>query len=154
MHLNQLLTPSRTLCHSDVVSKKRALELASEVLADQFDSLSSEDIFAGLLNRERLGSTGIGDAIAIPHCRLPGCTEAVALLMTLAEAIDFDAIDNQPVDILCFLLVPQEGAEEHLQTLASLAELFSNADMREKLRTCSDSQLLFDTAVTLSSPGE
>ncbi|WP_432697953.1 PTS sugar transporter subunit IIA [Marinobacterium sp. YM272] len=148
MNLTELLNESRTLCHADVVSKKRALELASDTLAGQSGNPPSEEIFAGLLNRERLGSTGIGDGVAIPHCRLPACESAVALVMTLATPIDFDAIDNQPVDLLCFLLVPEDGAEEHLQTLAGLAELFSQRDAREKLRGCETSAELYSTFIT------
>lgn len=148
MNLTELLNESRTLCHADVVSKKRALELASDTLAGQSDNPLSEEIFSGLLNRERLGSTGIGDGVAIPHCRLAECESAVALLMTLATPIDFDAIDNRPVDLLCFLLVPEDGAEEHLQTLASLAELFSQEEVREKLRSCEASDELYTTFIT------
>jgi len=144
MQLSELLTPSRTLCHVDVVSKKRALELASQTIAEQLDGLAAEEIFSGLINRERLGSTGIGEGVAIPHCRLPGVTTAVGLLMTLATPIDFDAIDNRPVDLICFLLVPEEGAEEHLQTLAGLAEMFNNSTTRESLRSCEDSTSLLD----------
>ncbi len=150
MKLTELLNESRTLCHADVVSKKRALELASDTLAGQSANPPSEEIFSGLLNRERLGSTGIGDGVAIPHCRLANCTSAVALLMTLATPIDFDAIDNQPVDLLCFLLVPEDGAEEHLQTLAGLAELFSQSEVRDKLRGCESNAELYSTFAALA----
>ncbi|KEA63265.1 PTS IIA-like nitrogen-regulatory protein PtsN [Marinobacterium lacunae] len=150
MNLTELLTESRTLCHTDIVSKKRALELASETLAGQPGAPATEQIFSGLLNRERLGSTGIGDGVAIPHCRLADCHQAMALLMTLATPIDFDAIDNRPVDLLCVLLVPEDGAEEHLQTLAGLAELFSQADVREQLRSCEQAAQLYQSAHELA----
>lgn len=149
MQLSELLTPSRTLCHVDVVSKKRALELASQTIAEQLDGLAAEDIFGGLINRERLGSTGIGEGVAIPHCRISGVTTATGLLMTLATPIDFDAIDNRPVDLICFLLVPEDGAEEHLQTLAGLAELFNDSATRESLRSCEDSPGLLARVQTL-----
>ncbi len=149
MQLSELLTSSRTLCHVDVVSKKRALELASQTIAEQLDGLAAEDIFSGLINRERLGSTGIGEGVAIPHCRTPGVTTAIGLLMTLSSPIDFDAIDNRPVDLICFLLVPEDGAEEHLQTLAGLAELFNDSSTRESLRSCEDSSNLLDRVQTL-----
>lgn len=150
MNLTELLTESRTLCHTEAGSKKRVLELAGEALAGQPGTPSADRIFSGLLNRERLGSTGIGDGVAIPHCRLPDCQQAVALLMSLAEPIDFDAIDNRPVDLLCFLLVPEDGAEEHLQTLAGLAELFSQESVREALRNCETSAQLYSQAIGLS----
>jgi PTS system nitrogen regulatory IIA component len=149
MQLSELLTSSRTLCHVDVVSKKRALELASQTIAEQLDGLAAEDIFSGLINRERLGSTGIGEGVAIPHCRIPGVTTATGLLMTLATPIDFDAIDNRPVDLICILLVPEDGAEEHLQTLAGLAELFNDSATRESLRSCEDSPDLLARVQTL-----
>jgi PTS system nitrogen regulatory IIA component len=149
MQLSELLTSSRTLCHVDVVSKKRALELASKTIAEQLDGMAAEDIFSGLINRERLGSTGIGEGVAIPHCRIPGVTTAIGLLMTLSSPIDFDAIDNRPVDLICFLLVPEDGAEEHLQTLAGLAELFNDSSTRESLRSCEDSSSLLDRVQTL-----
>lgn len=149
MQLSELLTSSRTLCHVDVVSKKRALELASQTIAEQLDGMAAEDIFSGLINRERLGSTGIGEGVAIPHCRIPGVTTAIGLLMTLSSPIDFDAIDNRPVDLICFLLVPEDGAEEHLQTLAGLAELFNDSSTRESLRSCEDSSSLLDRVHTL-----
>ena len=72
--------------------------------------------------------------------------------MSLATPIDFDAIDNRPVDLLCFLLVPDDGANEHLQTLAGLAELFSQSSVREQLRGCETSTSLFNTVVTLAAP--
>lgn len=151
MYLSDLLTEARTLCHADVVSKKRVLELASDTLAGQPGTPSAEQIFSGLLNRERLGSTGIGDGVAIPHCRLADCEQAIALLMTLSTPIDFDAIDSNPVDLLCFLLVPEDGAEEHLQTLAGLAELFSQDSVREELRACETSGTLYSVACRLAS---
>lgn len=152
MHLSELLTEARTLCHADAVSKKRALELAANTLGDQSGTPAAEQIFSGLLSRERLGSTGIGEGVAIPHCRLPDCEQAVALMMTLETPIDFDAIDNRPVDLLCFLLVPDDGANEHLQTLAGLAELFSQSSVREQLRACSSSAQLFSKVLELASP--
>ena len=108
MQLSELLTSSCTLCHVDVVSKKRALELASQTIAKQLDGMAADDIFSGLINRERLGSTGIGEGVAIPHCRIPGVTTAIGLLMTLSSPIDFDAIEHRPVDLIFFLLVPED----------------------------------------------
>lgn len=153
MNLTELLTESRTLCHADIVSKKRALELASDTLAGQPGTPAAEQIFSGLLNRERLGSTGIGDGVAIPHCRLADCEQAMALLMTLATPIDFDAIDNRPVDLICVLLVPEDGAEEHLQTLAGLAELFSQSEARERIRACEQAPQLYQTVQKLTGTG-
>lgn len=150
MPISELLTESMTRCHIDAVSKKRVLELASQLLATDNDAMEAEDVFSALLNRERLGSTGIGDGVAIPHCRLAGCESATALLITLKEPIDFDAIDNRPVDLLCCLLVPEEAATEHLQTLAGLAEMFSQSDVREALRHCTEDAELYQCFISLS----
>lgn len=145
MHISELLTDSRVLHQVEAVSKKRVLELASQSLAADMDGLEADEIFSGLLNRERLGSTGIGDGVAIPHCRLAGCSHAIALLMTLKSPIDFDAIDGRPVDLLCCLLVPEDAATEHLQTLAGLAELFSQASLREAFRQAESSDALLQS---------
>ncbi len=139
-----MLTPERTLCGLKGTSKKRILELASEIIAEQCQSLSSEEVFAGLLGRERLGSTGIGDGVAIPHCRLGNCQEAVGYLVTLENGIDFDAIDSKPVDLIFILVVPEEACDEHLQTLASAAELFSQESVRQQLRNSSDNLSLYN----------
>ncbi|GGO82849.1 PTS IIA-like nitrogen-regulatory protein PtsN [Marinobacterium nitratireducens] len=150
MYLHELLTPPLTLCNLDGGSKKRVLETASKIIAEHTEGLAAEDIFSGLIGRERLGSTGIGSGIAIPHCRLDNASQAIGMLIKLVEPIDFDAIDNQPVDLLCLLLVPSEASDEHLQTLAMLAELFSRQDVLSALRDTSTDQQLYDTALRLA----
>ncbi|MFT6915116.1 MAG: PTS system nitrogen regulatory IIA component [Motiliproteus sp.] len=128
-------------------SKKRVLEHASELIAEQSPDLDSEQIFAGLIGRERLGSTGIGEGIAIPHCRLESCTKPTGTLLRLKEPVDFDAIDGQAVDLLFVLLVPLEATEAHLQTLAALAEMFNNAGVRDLLRSTESAEQLYQTTV-------
>lgn len=150
MSLDELLTPPLTICNLDGGSKKRVLETASKLIAEQAQGLAAEDIFSGLIGRERLGSTGIGSGIAIPHCRLDQAQRATGMLIKLVEPIDFDAIDNQPVDLLFVLLVPSEASDEHLQTLAMLAELFSRQEVLAALRDTSTDQQLFDTALRLA----
>ncbi len=150
MYLHELLTPALTFCNLDGGSKKRVLETASKLIAEQAQGLAAEEIFSGLIGRERLGSTGIGSGIAIPHCRLENATQATGMMVKLAEPIDFDAIDNQPVDLLFVLLVPSEATEDHLQTLAMLAELFSRAEVLAALRDTTSDQALFDTALQLA----
>ena len=127
-------------------SKKRVLEQASELIAEQVPDLDSEQIFSGLIGRERLGSTGIGEGIAIPHCRLESCTQTTGALLRLKEPIDFDAIDGQAVDLLFVLLVPTEATEAHLQTLAAL-EMFSKADVRNLLRSTESAEQLYQATV-------
>ncbi len=143
MLIQHLLTPSRTLSGLQGGSKKRILEMTSQLIADQNPGLEAGTVFSGLLGRERLGSTGIGDGVAIPHCRLADCKEALGYLITLDTPIDFDSIDGKPVDLLFTLVVPEEACEEHLQTLAAVAELFSKEEVRATLREAKDNDALY-----------
>jgi PTS system nitrogen regulatory IIA component len=99
-----------------------------------------------LIAREKLGSTGLGEGIAIPHCRIENCSQPTGILLTLAEPIDFDSPDNQPVDLVFALLVPAEAHQQHLDTLAGLARLFSQPDFCDSLRNAQDRAELFSLA--------
>jgi len=151
MLIQELLTPSRTLCGLQGGSKKRILEKTSQLIAEQNPGLEANDVFSGLLGRERLGSTGIGDGVAIPHCRLKDCQSAVGYLITLEEPIDFDSIDSKPVDLIFTLVVPEEACDEHLQTLASAAELFSQEAVRRALRETADDTSLYSVISDLGT---
>ncbi len=150
MLIHETLRRDRTFHNVPGNSKKRVLENASELIAETVSSLDAEEIFAGLIGRERLGSTGLGEGVAIPHCRLENCQETVGSLIKLPEPIDFEAIDQNPVDLLFVLLVPTEATEAHLQTLAALAELFSQEAFREQLRQSKDADELFNAAVNFA----
>lgn len=147
MLISELLTPSRTLCALEGGSKKRVLEIAAQHIAEQHTELTADEIFSGLINRERLGSTGIGEGVAIPHCRLNEYQQPIGLLIQLQQPIDFDAIDNSPVDLLFILLVPAEACDQHLQTLGNLAELFSQPQFRERLRHAETDNALYTAAI-------
>lgn len=143
MQLNKLLSPERILCHQEVSSKKRALEMMCELLANGQVNLNNSQIFTCMLERERLGSTGVGHGVAIPHSRMEGVEQALVAVATLKTGVDYDAIDGQDVDILFALLVPQECTEEHLKILASAAEMFSDQDFCQLLRQAEDSESLY-----------
>lgn len=134
------MLPSNILQSSNVSvgdpasSKKRVLEQAARLLAADTEEPSAEQIFERLLERERLGSTGLAGGVALPHARMPGLSESRGAFLRLTEAIDFDALDGQPVDLVFALLVPEEANEEHLQLLASLAAMFNNESLRNQLR--------------------
>jgi len=134
------MLPSNILQSSNVSvgdpasSKKRVLEQAARLLAADTEEPSAEQIFERLLERERLGSTGLAGGVALPHARMPGLSESRGAFLRLTEAIDFDALDGQPVDLVFALLVPEEANEEHLQLLASLAAMFNNEGLRNQLR--------------------
>ncbi|HFQ14694.1 MAG TPA: PTS IIA-like nitrogen-regulatory protein PtsN [Gammaproteobacteria bacterium] len=134
MQLTDLLSEDRIACHADAHSKKRALETLSQLLASDQEYATASDIFDSLLSRERLGSTGIGHGVAIPHGRVKNTQHASGAFIQLNEGVDFDAIDTAPVDLLFALLVPEESTDEHLEILSELASLFSEPDFRERLR--------------------
>jgi len=125
MDLTRLISTDRILCNPPIRSKKRALEQLSELLANACDQ-SSSDIFDKLIERERLGSTGLGQGIALPHGRLGAGEDILAAFIKLPEAIPFESADGQPVDLLFALLVPEAKNNDHLQTLAAIAKFFQN----------------------------
>lgn len=148
MKLDTILSPDRTLNGVAGSSKKRVLENIAHFISEDIASIDPNQLFDGLIARERLGSTGMGNGIAIPHCRNASCETIIGSLVKLEEPIDFDAIDNQPVDLLFVLLVPEEATDEHLAALAKLAEMFSDKDFCQQLRTSPDSQALYQLAVS------
>lgn len=147
MDIHTLLSPDRTLCRVEGGSKKRAIEFLANAIAQDVPGIDADDLFRRLIGRERLGSTGIGHGIAIPHCRAENCTGAVGALITLTAPIDFDAIDSQPVDILFAMLVPEDAHDEHIQTLAALAGALSNEEYRNRLRSADSDIALYNAAI-------
>lgn len=131
-------------------SRKRVLEAASDLLAEQYPELSARQLFDELMNRERLGSTGIGEGVAIPHCRID-CEHILGALITLEHSVDYDAIDDQPVDLLFVLVVPKEETSAHLELLAALARLFSKPENRRALRASGSDRELYQQLVGLFS---
>jgi len=134
MQIAQLLNPDRVAIDVQVGSKKRALEALSTLLAHDQEGITATEIFDSLISRERLGSTGLGHGVALPHGRVSGTDQTLGAFIRLEEGIDFDAIDDQPVDLLFGLLVPEEATDEHLRLLATLAENFSDPQLRRALR--------------------
>ncbi|MCU7934596.1 MAG: PTS IIA-like nitrogen regulatory protein PtsN [Candidatus Thiodiazotropha sp. (ex Dulcina madagascariensis)] len=128
------LLEERIGCGVEAASKKRVLEQLGQRLAESVPNLSQDQVFDALLERERLGSTGLGKGIALPHARMPQISQAVAAFVQLPQGIDFDAIDNQPVDLAFAMLVPEEATDEHLQLLAKLARMFDDGDFCATLR--------------------
>jgi len=135
--LARLLPPVNVLTNLSVTSKKRLFEQAG-LLFENNQSIERGKVFDSLFARERLGSTGLGEGVAIPHGRIKGLKEAVAAVIRLAEPIAFEAPDARPVRLLVFLLVPEHATEEHLEILSELAELLSDRTVRENLLSCED----------------
>lgn len=130
-----------------VQSKKRLLEYIAELFANNNSQTQATDIFERLIERERLGSTGLGKGIALPHARIDGLEHARAVFVRLENSIDFDAIDNQPVDLIIALLVPADANETHLKILAGLAQFFSDESNCAQLREIQDQQELIDKLI-------
>ena len=130
--ISQLLPLSNVIVDLDVASKKRVFEQAG-LLFENTNQIARSQVFDSLFAREKLGSTGLGQGVAIPHGRIKGLREAVAALVIMKEAIPFDAPDGQPVNIACILLVPEKATDKHLQILSELAQMFSDKQFRESL---------------------
>ena len=149
IRLEHILTPGRSQVNVPGGSKKRALEQIANLVARDLPGLDAHVIFENLVAREKLGSTGFGNGIAIPHCRLAGCSVPVCALLRLDAPVDFDALDGAPVDLLFVLLVPAAATEEHLELLRQIAGLLDRADVRERLRQAKDGfdlyQVVLDT---------
>ena len=144
MEIQDIISPERVVYDLEVNSKKRALESISDVLTKgDSNQLVPHDICESLLAREKLGSTSIGSGVAIPHGRIKNVEKAVAAFVKLDHGIDYDAIDNQAVDLIFALLVPENSTQEHLNILAEIAEMFSIESFREKVRQCEDAESLF-----------
>ena len=142
MKLNAILTADRVASGVSVTSKKKALEELSKLLAKGTDSLSATDIFNGLTAREKLGSTGLGHGVAIPHGRMAGIANSVGAFVRLKHPVDYDAHDGQPVDLVFGLVVPVAATEEHLKHLAAIAEKFSEDEFCKKVRAAKDDAAL------------
>lgn len=151
MNLSELLSPDLTFCNVQGASKKRLLETSAELIAGKVDQIKANQIYEALIAREQLGSTGIGGGIAIPHCRIPRLTRTIGCLLKLQQPVDFDAIDKQPVDLLFFLLVPENTLAGHLEALKTIAEHFSNGEYCKRLRATTSNAQLYEAA--LSPPG-
>lgn len=115
-------------------SKKRVLEISSQLLSGGETGLEQREVFEALVAREKLGGTGIGWGVAIPHARLPGLRQLHAAFIALSEPVGFDAIDGKPVDLVFAMAVPEDATDEHLQLLSSLARMFGQPSFREALR--------------------
>lgn len=139
--LSSILPVTHVLVGVEATSKKRAFEEAG-FLFEQLHNLNRAMVTDSLFARERLGSTGLGHGVAIPHGRIKGLKSPMAAVFQLAQPIGFDAPDEQLVNFLIFLLVPEAATQKHLEILSEIAELLSDATLREQLKTTQDSAVL------------
>jgi PTS system nitrogen regulatory IIA component len=148
MQISELINSGRVAVDVAAGGKKRALEILSDLLASGDHRLTRGEIFSSMINRERLGSTGIGAGVAIPHGRIEGLDRSLGAFIRLSEPVDFDATDSAPVDMMFALIVPSRCAEEHLNALAALAEMFANRDLCEALRDAPDQASIYKLLVS------
>ena len=135
---SDLLSPGRILAGVRINSRKRLLELISETLAKKNKELNSREIFESLCVREQLGSTGLGNGVAIPHGRISGTRDVEALFLQLIKPLPFDADDGKPVDLIFAMAVPKHCTEDHSKLLSSIADRFSDPELLERLRKAAD----------------
>ncbi len=133
----KILPAGNVLVDGESTSKKRVFERAGILFENQLQIARSQ-VSDSLFEREKLGSTGLGHGIAIPHGRVKGLREAVAAVFKTTHPIAFDAPDGQPVNMICILLVPERATDMHLELLGELAQMFSSKSFREQLQTLDD----------------
>ncbi len=139
MTISALLSPDRIFIDADISSKKRLLEFIANTVATQFH-LCQPKIYNNLLDRERLGSTGLGQGFAIPHARLVDLDTTIACFIRLDQAVKFEAPDNQPVDLVFAIIIPEKATDEHLKILSSLAKIFSQNGICDAIRKASSGE--------------
>ena len=152
MDIDSILVQERTICSLRASSKKRAFEVAAKYINRSVPHLETGDVYRGLIEREKLGSTAVGDGIAIPHCRLQGCDSITGSLFVLEDPLDFLAHDDKPVSIMFVLLVPTSETSEHLATLGMLAERFQIKRYRKGLITAKNNEELYNRALSVPTP--
>ena len=140
---NIIISPEHVFYRIKVASKRQVLQNLS-MLASRLSNLPAREIFDALLERERLGTTGVGHGVAIPHGRFKAIDGIVGLFAQLAAPIDWDAVDGEAVDLVFLLLVPDEAGAEHLQALARVSSLLREMMQRKKLRQAKSREVLFE----------
>ncbi len=151
MYIADIIDPQRILCKEPLSSKKAALEALSRLLVNAEKTLAYGEIFDSLIAREKLGSTGLGHGVAIPHGRLKNVRRALGAFIQLQHGVEYSAADQVPVDLIFALIVPEDATGEHLKILAQLAETLSLPKTREKLRAALSVNTLYRTLTRKTS---
>ena len=146
--LTSRLDIKHVICKAEASSRKRVLQTIAETIAATDANTIAADLFDGLLERERLGSTGIGDGVAIPHCRHT-INDIQVCLLTTQTRVDYDATDGESVDIFFALIVPKDENQAHLRALADLSTVLVEPENRRRLRSCEDDDTLLTAMKSL-----
>lgn len=152
MTLNELVRADSVLCNVEARSKKHALEILSELLSHGAEELRQQDIFSALAERERLGCTALGQAVAAPHARIADTPYPVAALLKLSSPIDFDTADGGPVDLIFGLIVPEEIGDDEIDAFSGLTDLLSRPETQEALRGARSSRELYEALMRQEPP--
>ena len=144
MILQELVKPESVLCNAEARSKKHALEILSELLSRGDEKLRQQEIFSALTERERLGCTALGRAAAAPHARYAHAPYPIGALLKLSSPIDFDTADDEPVDLIFGLIVPEDAGEEINRDFCEITEMLFEHDTQARLREARSSRQLFD----------
>lgn len=145
--IEQILDVQQSCIDVEVSSHKKLLETIAELAATSLSECGELEIYEGFLERERLGSTCLGEGVGIPHCRLASCKQATGVLLRLKHPINIDAPDSQPVDLVFALIVPENTNDEHLKILACLAQNFNQPSYRNALREAETSASFYERAI-------
>ena len=143
MQLQELISPERIEFSMPVTSKKRLLEQLSTLMHAGEPDLDEYAAFQSLLDRERLGSTGIGHGVALPHGRLKGLDKAIGAFATLEKEVEYDSIDHEPIRMVFALLVPEQATEDHLQLLARIANVLNDNETRENILSAKNKEEIY-----------
>lgn len=157
MLLDEIINPDAVLCNAHARSKKHCLEILSELLVRSKPDIAADEIFENLIERERLGCTSLEMGVAFPHCRVEGLDSSVAAMIRLSEAVDFDAADGEPVDLVFGLIVPAKLDDSHYADIKMITSLLADAGLRGRLRDASTSSDLYESLMhggDLSVPGQ
>lgn len=144
MLLEEIIKPDGVLCNATARSKKHCLEILSELLIRSAPDIGSENIFECLVERERLGCTGLDKGAAFPHCRVKGIESSHAALIKLSEAVDFDAADGESVDLVFGMIVPLELDDSHYNDIKMVTQVLQDEGLRARLRSMNSSSELYD----------
>jgi len=147
MLIKEILQPERALHAVKSNSKKRLLEKIAQQFSTINPYLNQNELFDAFIERERLGSTGIGEGVALPHCRISHCNQTMGMLVLLDKGVDYDALDGNRVDLVFALIVPEESNQEHLNTLKEIASAFHRKEFREALRNSHNANELYQIAI-------
>lgn len=140
MTISALLTKDNIFIDTNITSKKRLLEFIANQSSSTIEEDEKNKLYCNLLDRERLGSTGLGRGFAVPHARMEKLDEAFGVFIKLNQAINFDAPDNIPVDLVFAIVIPEQATDQHLQILSALAKIFSQPDVCESIRQAESSE--------------